>query len=244
MGVIRYKIWSDLWARKARTLQVVMIIAMGAFAIGMIITTRTLMVGGMDFIWGDVSPATITLWTNPRVGDDTIMALKRIEGLEDVEGYTAASIEWRLTPDDEWSPATLIARDDYTDQRYTKLGLLSGEWPKENTLAVVQGVDVVYGIQEGGQVTIRVNDRERVIKIGGVIYDPVAAPPSFGGQAQFYTARDRFGDLTGDRDYNLILAGVLEYDEATATAIADEMKRKLEKQGSDSGAQRPRTAVG
>ena len=148
MGVIRHKIWSDLWARKARTLQVVLIIAMGAFAIGMIVTTRTLMVSGMEEIWRAVSPATITLWTNPAVGDDTIMALKRIEGLEDVEGYATTGIEWRLSPDDEWSAAALIARD-YKDQHYTTLDLISGEWPQENTFAVSQGVDVVYGIQEG-----------------------------------------------------------------------------------------------
>jgi putative ABC transport system permease protein len=168
-----------------------------------------------------------------------IMALKRIEGVEDVEGYAATSIEWRLGPDDEWSAAVLIARDDYTDQRYTALGLLSGEWPEEKTFAVVQGADVVYDIQEGRQITIRVDDREHAVKIGGVIYDPVASPPSFGGPAQLYTTRDRFGDLTGDRDFNRILAGVVEYDEATAIAIADQMKRKLEKQGSDSGGAAP-----
>jgi putative ABC transport system permease protein len=239
MGVIRYKIWSDLWAHKGRTLQVVMIIAMGAFAIGMIITTRTLMVGGMDIIWRAVSPATITLWTDPRVDEDAIMALKRIEGVEDVEGYATTSIEWRLGPDDEWSAAVLVARDDYTDQRYTTLGLLSGEWPKEKTFAVVQGADVVYDIQEGRQVTIRVDDREYLVKIGGVIYDPVASPPSFGGPAQLYTTRDHFGDLTGDRDFNRILVGVTEYDEAGAIAIADQVKRKLEKQGSDSGGAAP-----
>ena len=240
MGVIRHKIWSDLWAQKARTLLVVLIMAMGAFAIGMIITTRTLMVIGMDGIWSAVTPATISLWANPRVGDDTIMALKRIEGLEDVEGYATDSIEWRLSPDDEWSAAALIARDDYENQQYTVLGLISGQWPKENTVAISQGVDVVYGIQEGGQVTLRVNDRERVVKIGGVIYDPVASPPSFGGPAQFYTSRDRFGDLTGDRDYNRILAaGTSEYDEAAVTAMADQMKRKLENQGADSGGAAP-----
>jgi putative ABC transport system permease protein len=239
MGVIRYKIWSDLWAHKARTLQVVMIIAMGAFAIGMIITTRTLMVGGMDIIWRAVSPATITLWTDPRVDDDAIMALKRIEGVEDVEGYATTSIEWRLGPDDEWSAAVLIARDDYTKQRYTTLGLLSGEWPKEKTFAVVQGADVVYDIQEGRQITIRVDDREHVVKIGGIVYDPVASPPSYGGPVQLYTTRDRFGDLTGDRDFNRILVGVTEYDESRAIAIADQVKRKLEKQGSDSGGAAP-----
>jgi putative ABC transport system permease protein len=239
MGVIRYKIWSDLWARKARTLQVVLIIAMGAFAIGMIVTTRTLMVAGMSEIWSAVSPATITMWASPSVGDDAITALKRIEGLEDVEGYATATVEWRLSPKDEWSPATLIARDDYKDQRYTTLGLISGEWPQENTVAVVQGVDVVFGIQEGGQVSIRVDDRERVVKIGGMVYDPVATPPSYGGLAQFYTTRDYFGDLTDDRDFNIILAGVAQYDETAAIAIADQMKRKLEKQGSDSGGAAP-----
>ena len=45
MSVIYSKIWSGLWHHKARTLQVVLIIAMGAFAVGMIIGTRNLAVG-------------------------------------------------------------------------------------------------------------------------------------------------------------------------------------------------------
>jgi putative ABC transport system permease protein len=239
MGVIRHKIWSDLWARKARTLQVVLIIAMGAFAIGMIVTTRTLMVAGMDRIWSGVSPATITVWASPRVDDDAIMALTRIEGLEDVEGYATASIEWRHSPEDEWSAAVLIARDDYKDQRYNTLGLISGEWPRERRFAVGQGGDVVYGIQEGGQVAIRVDDDEYLVEIAGIVYDPVASPPSFGGPAQFFTTRDRMGDLTGDRGFSRILAGTAEYDEGATIAIADQMKRKLEKQGSDSGGAAP-----
>lgn len=78
-GVIRYKIWSDLWANKGRTLQVVLIIAMGAFAIGMIIGTRNLVIEGMQSIWRASSPAMINLATGPAVDDDTITALKRIK---------------------------------------------------------------------------------------------------------------------------------------------------------------------
>ena len=43
MGVIRYKIWYDLWENKGRTWRVVAIIAIGAFAIGAIL-------GGKEFI--------------------------------------------------------------------------------------------------------------------------------------------------------------------------------------------------
>ena len=48
MGVIRYKIWQDLWSNKTRTLQVVLIIAVGAFAIGMIISTRNKIIQAME----------------------------------------------------------------------------------------------------------------------------------------------------------------------------------------------------
>jgi len=40
MSVIWNKVWFDLWQNKGRTFQVVLIIAMGAFAIGMIIASR------------------------------------------------------------------------------------------------------------------------------------------------------------------------------------------------------------
>jgi len=165
VGVINHKIWNDLWGNKARTMQVVLIIAMGAAAIGMIVTTRFLVVVGMEDIWRAVTPAMIGMWADPSVDDATITALKGIEGLEDVEGFATTSIEWRLSPEDEWSAAVLIARDDYKAQHYTTLGLLSGGWPKERTFGVGQGGDTVYGIQEGVRITIRVDDHEHLVII-------------------------------------------------------------------------------
>ena len=57
MGVIRYKIWYDLWENKGRTWRVVAIIAIGAFAIGAIL-------GGKEFINQDVA-STWQVTTNP-----------------------------------------------------------------------------------------------------------------------------------------------------------------------------------
>ncbi|MBE7549910.1 MAG: hypothetical protein HS126_02380 [Anaerolineales bacterium] len=42
MGVIRYKIWYDLWENKGRTLRVVAIIAIGAFAVGTVLGPKSL----------------------------------------------------------------------------------------------------------------------------------------------------------------------------------------------------------
>lgn len=239
MGVLLHKIWSDVWNNKGRTMQVVLIIAMGAFAIGMIIGTRNLLIPAMENLWRSSSPAMIVLWTNPPVDDDTLLVLERIEGVEEVEGYLSTDIEWKLRPEDPWQPAFLTAREDYAAQRYSRLELLSGDWPEEKVFAVGQGADTVFGITEGTRVYVRVDDREHTVEIGGTVYDQYVQPPSFGGSVNFYTTRDRYADLTGDSGFNRVLAGAAEYDEAALTDIADEMQDKLEKQAVESGGAAP-----
>jgi hypothetical protein len=59
MNAISHKIWRDLWHNKARTLQVVLIIAMGAFAIGMIITARNLSREAITSAWQQATPPMI-----------------------------------------------------------------------------------------------------------------------------------------------------------------------------------------
>ncbi len=102
MGVIRYKIWSDLWNNKGRTLQVVLIIAMGAFAIGMIIGASSIVRTTLSQEWRASSPAIFNLWADPDVNDDQLAALKSIEGVEDAEGIMSTSLEWRLSPNEPW----------------------------------------------------------------------------------------------------------------------------------------------
>jgi putative ABC transport system permease protein len=236
MGVIRHKIWYDLWKNKGRTLQVVLIVGMGAFAIGMILTVRMLIIPEMHEIWQASNPAEIMLWTSPPVDDNMIRSLGRIEGIDSIEGYSTTRIEWRSSTEEEWGPATLTARDDYLNQTYTTLSLLNGSWPDKKNLGVVQGADQAFGIQLGDQLYLRIDDKEFDIEINGQINDPIALPPGFGGPLAFYASRDDFEKLTGWRDFNQILAGGIgEYDEAVMLEVATEMQDKLEAQDVESG---------
>jgi putative ABC transport system permease protein len=239
MSAISYKVWGDLWAYKARTLQVVLIIAMGAFALGMIITTRNLIIGGMQEIWQASAPAMLVLWADPRIDDETITALQGIKGVTEVEGYIDTMIEWRRHATEPWQAGQIIARNDYENQHYAKVSLLSGTWPKEKRVAIGQGTDTEYGIGTGEPIEIRINDRAHWVKIEGVIYDPSIQPPSFGGPVQFFASREWLGEVSGEPNFNRILAGAPVYDHVKLTAIADQMKRKLEKQGVDSGGAGP-----
>ncbi|MCE7983089.1 MAG: ABC transporter permease [Caldilinea sp. CFX5] len=235
MGVLWDKLWADLWENKGRTAQVVLIIAMGAFAIGMIVGARDFMLAGMEAIWRTSSPAMIYLWNYPSVDDATISALKHVDGIHEVEGFQQGTVEWRLTPTDPWGAAGLTARADYTQQKFAKVELLSGEWPHKKAFAMGQGADTVFGLQPGRALYLRIGKKETTVTIGGVLYDPNVQPPSFGGNLQLYTTRDRFADLLGERNYNRILADADQWDEARVTAIADTLQAKLEKQGVESG---------
>jgi putative ABC transport system permease protein len=214
MSVIYYKIWRDLWHNKARTVQVVLIIAIGAFAIGMVIGARNLTAEAMAASWQAASPSIIKLQVAPPMSDDELLALKKIDGVAEIEGQMSASFEWRLTPKQEWQVGFLSARDDYTDQKMNTVQLVSGEWPRQKSLAVGQGFDTAFGVYEGDQIQLKINDREYEASIEGVIYNP-AQPPIFVDALQLYASRERFSQLTGQENFNIIQTHDVVFDRAT-----------------------------
>ena len=127
MGVLWDKVWRDLWENKGRTLQVVLIIAVGTFAIGMIIGTRQFMITGMQTVWRLSAPATIYLWAQPAIDQEALDVLARTDGVTTIEGMLQEAIEWRLSPDDPWQPAGLNARDSYAEPVLSRYALISGE---------------------------------------------------------------------------------------------------------------------
>ncbi|MCB0066542.1 MAG: ABC transporter permease [Caldilinea sp.] len=240
MGVLWDKVWRDLWENKGRTIQVVLIIAVGTFAIGMIIGTRQFMISGMQLVWGMSSPATVYLWTSPGIDEDGLAALGRVDGVTAIDGIAQAGIEWRLAPGDPWQPAGISARRDYDEQIVSTYELIDGAWPHKKFFAVGQGGDAAYGIDLGDRVYIRVDDYETEITIDGVLQDQNVQPPSFGGNAQFYTTLETFGHLTGGERFNRIFAATAGFDPVQAQAIADAMQKKLEKQDIMAGGASPR----
>ncbi len=102
-----------------------------------------------------------------------------------------------------------------------------------------KGNDSAFNLHQGGQVYIRIKDKEHLAPIEGVVYNRMAQPPGFGGQAQFYTSRDNFTNLTGQKNFNQLLASTPTYDKAAATDLVERIQRQLEKQDIDSGGTAP-----
>lgn len=234
MGMLRYKIFRDLWTNKARTLQVVLIIGIGAAAIGMIIGTRALFIPGMADLWRSQNPAMINLFVGPPLSDDDLYALKNVDGVVNIEASSSTTIEWRLSPQDDWSSGNLTARADYEHQKLNRLELLDGSWPSGKNIDGGQDTETFFKIPPGGTVYFRVNDREYQFQIGGKVYDQLVQPAYLGGNAQFYANQDQYERLVGDRNFNQVMVTAAKYDETAVTELADRLQNKLEKQGRSS----------
>lgn len=239
MDVIYQKIWADLWGNKMRTIQVALVVALGAFGIGLVIGARNLILNAVNSDYRRAAPPAIGLIVNPPMNDDQLLGLKNIEGVETVEGVITSLIEWRPGPQEEWESAFLRSRADFTDQTLSKELLLSGEWPTRRDVAISKGTDVSFGVLQGDSVDLRIAGRERRVTVTGVIKSPRAAP-FFTGNPDFFVSRARYDELVGSANYDTIFIGIGEFERAKAEVVDDAIRDRLDKLGIDSrGAEQP-----
>ncbi len=227
LGVIRYKIWTDIWGNKARTLQVVAIIAIGAFAVGAIIGGRELIIKDLARSWQESEPATIALLAFPPVDAETIGTLEELENVETVSSWLQETVKYRLSPDDPWKPALLVAVDDYDQQTIRQIQVDDGVQPHGEFMGAQRGRE----IEVGDQVYLEARGEENLITIQGVLYNAAHPPPVLSPEPMFFTTAERFEELTGISRYSLILATTREYSDQLVEATANLIQNELEDNG-------------
>ncbi|MEM7534010.1 MAG: FtsX-like permease family protein [Chloroflexota bacterium] len=239
MNVIYQKIWADIWGNKSRTIQVALVIALGAFGAGLVVGGRNLIVNAINADWQKAGPPTISLIVNPPMTDDQLLGLKNVNGVVEVEGLSNTIIEWRPSEDAEWESAFLRARSDYFDQIMSKDFLYDGKWPEGREVAISRGSDITFDMAIGDTVQLRVNGREREIQVDGIIKS-VRAAPFFTGNPDFFVTRARYLELVGNANYETILISMGDFNQERAEVIDAEIKERLDKLGIDSqGANQP-----
>ncbi len=225
-GVIRHKILYDLWANKGRTMRVVAIIAVGAFAVGVVLGAREFILKDVARTWQVSQPATIGLEVKPPVDETIIDSLANLPEIDIAVGWHQKRIQWRPHPDAPWQAAILVAIDDYDEQLIRKIKLDEGQWPERRLMGVQRG----RNLEIGDQIELDINDKIHPVQLNGILYNPAHPPPLVFPEPMFYTTQQRFAELTGESRSSLVLATIPNYSNERIVTAADLVQHELEKQ--------------
>ncbi|MCC7360910.1 MAG: ABC transporter permease [Anaerolineales bacterium] len=226
------KVWRDLWNNKGRTLLVVLSIAVGVLAVGMITASNTLMTRQMSQSQAASHPSNVALSIGGLLDEATVKSLARLPGIDAAEGLTTFSLRWKPTLDAEWQPTTLIALADYEHQVFDLVELRTGRWPSSGSVAVEFNHVAPYHVPAlGGTLYFEVNQRAKPFTVAGTVRDPQQAPPPFSEQPVFYVTRATLLQMGGPDGFNRLRFSIPVYTEAEAQRQADIVETRLNKLG-------------
>ena len=232
MGVIWHKVWFDLWHNKTRTLLAVLSIAAGVFAVGSIFGMSNMLLSNMDGSHRAVLPTHINMALDTLVDREVLLSLRDVPGVEDIEPYNSVNIVYKLRPQDEWRQGVIQMRDNYDEQKYELLQLRNGQWPGgKNEIGIERMAAQFLNMGVGDQVILKIDDKEHILPVTGLIRHPFVPPPQFADMAFFFMnaeGMERLGIPEGK--FSAFYVRVTPYSEDYAKEVASAIKEKLAKQ--------------
>ncbi len=227
------KVWRDLLRNKGRTLLVVMSIAVGVMAMGMIISSNTMMARQMAVANEAANPSHGRISLSGGIDEKTLLNLENLPGVESADGRLYAFIQWKSNPADEWQDANIRALTDYENQKFDYLTLREGTWPQRDGIIVAYNQITPFGVPALGETLyLKINDRERAYPVVGVIRDPNTLAPPFDENPSFYISTELFQNIAGYDSFNevrITVPGV--WSEQAVQDAADEIDRTLNRVG-------------
>ena len=186
MSVIWRKIWFDLWHNKTRTLLAVLSIAVGVFAVGAIFGMSDLLITNMDLSQQSVIPPHISVSLDGLVDRKTILNLRSVPGVEDVEPYNEVSVQYKLHPQDPWRQGVIEMKGDYIHQKFELVQLRQGQWPRKNEVSVERMAAQFLNVGIGDSIIFKIGKQQRAFPVTGLIRHPFVPPPQFEDLAFFF----------------------------------------------------------
>ncbi|NTU81936.1 MAG: ABC transporter permease [Chloroflexales bacterium] len=227
------KVLGDLWSNKTRTALVVLSIAIGVFAIGMVTGGREILMRDLNGGWNAVRPSSASIAAD-NIDDDMVQTVRRMPGIEDAEPRRGVNVR-ALSASGEWKNLQLMIIDDFDDIRTYRPTPISGQWPPERrTVSMERSALPFLGVAEGDQLRIEMLDGEQyTLLISGVNYNVGTFPTSMSSTGYGYISAETAENLGLPKEFDDIEIIVAEnkYDMDHIRDVANQVKDKLEKSG-------------
>jgi len=227
------KLVADLWENKSRTLLVVISIAIGVFAVGMIAGAYFIIANDMNASFASANPANIELRVSP-FDDDLLKSIRRLDGVQDAEGRNTAFLRVRVG-ENEWKQMQVIAVPDFEHAVINQLLPEQGSFsPQEKEVVLEKQALNALGVKVGDQLVVELADGTlRTLDVVGSAMDRTSGYDRFMGRSSAYIAEDTLDWLHQPNTYNQLLVTVsTDADDLKAIdLVAQRVTDQVEKAG-------------
>ncbi|MBN1303162.1 MAG: FtsX-like permease family protein [Anaerolineales bacterium] len=228
------KVWRDLWNNGSRTVLVILSIAVGVFAIGMIASTQWALNRSLASQYAALHPADAILKTEPGLDDDFVTRIRNMHEIEEAEGRRSLALRISLDGRGEtWRDLNLYAIADFDDQRLFHVRQESDSWPPLKGQVLMERASMQYiGLSEGDGVLVKTPDgRKYTLTVAGQAHDLYRIPPVIEGWIYGYISLDTLHWMGETENYNELYIAVKGETEADIRQATDEVADRIESQG-------------
>jgi len=169
------KVLRDVWHHKARTLLVVLAIAIGIVGAGAVLNTWSLLRRVTREGYLATNPASATIRTDS-IDAALLERVRRLPGIRDVQARR--TVYGRAMVGGTWRTAVLFAADDFAGTTIGALQPVSGAWPPADGSLVVETSSVEYAAAVVGEpILVQVGEAEpQSLEVTGITRDAGLAP--------------------------------------------------------------------
>ena len=228
------KVVSDLWETKSRTILVVASIAVGVFAIGMIMTAFVIVSQDINIGFAATNPSNIEIWTQP-FQEDFIRIIERIPGVTDAEGRRMTGARAKRG-DEIWQGLNLVTAPDYENLSINLLSALEGtNIPDHRELVISESFMTSTGYQVGDELLVELpNGSSQNMEVVGLVNDQATGRGDPSADPAAYLTTNTLRSLGLNDYFNRLYITVEDGSDIQAIeAIASVVEDKVERNGRD-----------
>jgi putative ABC transport system permease protein len=228
------KVIHDLVDNKARTLLVVLSIAVGVFSIGVIAGAYQIISTDMSASYSANQPANVELrMTN--FDDDMLGLISNQRGVEKAEARRVFNVRVRVPGTEKWTGLDMTAFDDFEKNSIDLLKPIEGQVvPKKRQVVLEQDVLNHIDTKLGGILEFQLPDGStKTLPVVGIVQDTAAGAGDFLASPSGYLTMDTLEYLGQPRFFNraLVVASEDGDDILHIRDMGAKLKDKIEKNG-------------
>ena len=224
------KVFLDLIENKARTLLVVLSIAVGVFSIGVIAGAYVIISHDMSASYAANHPANIEL-RMADFNDDVLDSVRNMPGIGTAEGRRVFSIRARPVDSSTWTVIDLIAFNDFASNKVDLLTPIAGNTiPSKRQVVLEKDALTQLNVKVGDQLVFELPDgTTKTMPVVGSVQDPTTGAGDFLAPPFGYISMTTLENFQEPDLYNRIYATVSQNqdDDTYISQIADDVKDRL-----------------